>query len=219
MPKIDLHVHAQERSHCAHAGEESVIQAAIDYGLDGLVFTDHHRFVPPERLDELNRIYQPFGVFGGIEISLVEKEDVLVYGVRDPALEERGWDYVRLYDFVRQRGGFLIHAHPFRYRDPIGFPINRFPPDGIECHSLHVGLENSERVTEIAERLGLLQVCTSDAHRAEHVGIYYAEMERMPRDEDDLVEMLRAGACECGSMPERIAAINRGRAILNKPPV
>ena len=46
--KIDLHVHARERSACAKEGEESQIRAAIAAGLDGIAFTDHHLLVERE---------------------------------------------------------------------------------------------------------------------------------------------------------------------------
>jgi histidinol phosphatase-like PHP family hydrolase len=64
--KIDLHVHCQERSACGKATEEAQVQAAIAAGLDAIVFTDHHRLMPLERLECLNQQYAPFRVFGGI---------------------------------------------------------------------------------------------------------------------------------------------------------
>ncbi|MBE9507716.1 MAG: PHP domain-containing protein, partial [Chloroflexi bacterium] len=110
--KIDLHVHAKERSDCAIDGEEEIIRAAIAYGLGGLAFTDHQRLVPPERLAELNRRYAPFRVFGGIEITLLDGEDMLVLGVHDRELEARDWNYQDLFGFVREQNGFLALAHP-----------------------------------------------------------------------------------------------------------
>ncbi len=78
--KIDLHVHASERSSCAVSGEESQIRAAIAAGLDGIAFTDHHRLVNPQRLEQLRQRYAPFKIYTGIEIT-ANKEDWLVFGV------------------------------------------------------------------------------------------------------------------------------------------
>ncbi len=64
--KIDLHVHASERSDCSIAGERELIEDAIRFGLDGLVFTDHHRLVPPGHLGDLKDESPPFRVFGGV---------------------------------------------------------------------------------------------------------------------------------------------------------
>ncbi len=111
--KIDLHVHSKERSVCGRASEEEQIRAAIDAGLDAIVFTDHHRLISAERLQQLNEKYAPFRIFGGIEITL-DGEDVLILGVQDPALESMNWSYPSLHAFVRARGGFIALAHPFR---------------------------------------------------------------------------------------------------------
>ncbi|MBE0699700.1 MAG: PHP domain-containing protein, partial [Anaerolineaceae bacterium] len=67
--KIDLHVHARERSTCAIDGEESQIRAAIAAGLDGIAFTDHHRLVGCDRLEVLRKHYAPFKIYTGIEIT------------------------------------------------------------------------------------------------------------------------------------------------------
>lgn len=206
--KIDLHVHAQERSGCATSGEEEMIQAAIAYGLDGLAFTDHQRLVPPERVAELNRKYAPFRVFGGIEITLVEGEDVLVLGVHDPALEMQRWTYPTLFRFVREQGGMLILAHPFRFRETIQIDIEQYPPDAVEVHSANIGACDEPQIRALAQRLNLRLLCNSDAHNTKNVGIYYNELPRVPRDEQDLLTILKAGEYNCGCMAERITAFN-----------
>lgn len=207
--KIDLHVHARERSSCGRSGEEEMIQAAIAYGLDGLVFTDHQRLVPAERLIELNHKYAPFRVFGGIELSLTEGEDVLVLGVHDPALETQRWAYPALFRFVRERDGLIVLAHPFRFHEMIRIDIEQYPPDAIEIHSANIDNCNAPRIRAIAERLHLHLLCNSDAHDTQRVGIYYNELARVPRDERDLLAILKAGQYTCGRMEERVVALNR----------
>ena len=69
--KIDLHVHASERSACCITSEEGQIRAAIRNGLDGLAFTDHHRLVLPKRLEQLNKKFAPFIIFGGVAGTIV----------------------------------------------------------------------------------------------------------------------------------------------------
>jgi histidinol phosphatase-like PHP family hydrolase len=206
--KVDLHVHAKERSACGRSGEEEVIQAAIAFGLDGLAFTDHHRLVPLDRLDTLNRKYAPFRVFGGIEVSVAEGEDVLVLGVRDPLLETRRWSYLELFAFVRGQGGFLVLAHPFRYRDRIEVDVERHPPDAVEVHSKNTGVCDEAQIRAVLTRHGLRPLYNSDAHLAQHVGLYYNRLARVPRDEGELIEILRAGDYTCHGARERIARLN-----------
>jgi len=187
--KIDLHVHATERSYCAVSGEEEVIQAAISRGLDGLAFTDHNRLVPPQRIVELCQKYAPFRVFSGIEIN-ASGEDILVLGLDDPALETRSWSYRELYHFVRQHCGFIVLAHPFRFHNAIGVDIETYRPDGIEVRSTNIRTRHIARIRALAKRLDLPLLCNSDAHRARDVGAYYNILSRTPRDDSDLVSIL-----------------------------
>jgi histidinol phosphatase-like PHP family hydrolase len=206
--KIDLHVHTKERSPCGRSSEEEMIQAGIDYGLDGLVFTDHHRLIPIGRLKELNRRYAPFRIFGGVEISVIEGEDILVLGVRDTRLESRDWSYPDLFAFVREREGFLVLAHPFRFHDSVDIDLMTYPPDAVELHSNNIGVCDEPRIRDLLISVELFPVCNSDAHSAERVGIYYNQLLRSPKDEGDLMEILRTGQYTCRGMQERISAFN-----------
>ena len=40
---------------CSTANDDQMVRAAIEHGLDAIVFTDHNRLVPPARIEELNR--------------------------------------------------------------------------------------------------------------------------------------------------------------------
>ncbi|MGC9394990.1 MAG: PHP-associated domain-containing protein [Anaerolineae bacterium] len=195
--KIDLHVHSSERSTCARSREKEQIQAAIACGLDAMVFTDHGRLVPQTHLDAQNRKYAPFRIFGGIEITVEEREDVLVLGVHDSALESRMWTYPELHTFLRRRGGWLAIAHPFRYRPTIDVDLERYPPDALEVCSMNVPRGERDRIREIAARLGIEVVCNSDAHVTESLGVAYNCLDEIPADEADLVRLLRSGAFTC----------------------
>jgi histidinol phosphatase-like PHP family hydrolase len=191
--KIDLHVHARERSSCAKSGEEEMVRAAIQRGLDGLAFTDHGRLIPPRRVAGLNARYAPFRVFGGIEIRLAG-EDVLVLGLEEPLLERRKWTYPELHAFVRQHGGFLVLAHPFRYHDTVNLDVEGYPPDAIELRSVNIRADDEGRIRALAQRLDLRLLCNSDAHRAEDVGCHYNLLPRAPQDDEDLARVLRDSA-------------------------
>jgi len=199
--RIDLHVHSKERSTCGRASEEEQIRAAIDAGLDAIVFTDHHRLVSSERLRQLNEKYAPFRIFGGVEIS-AEGEDVLVLGVHDPALESLPLSYPALHAFVRARGGFIALAHPFRWHSTVTLEFERFVPDAIEVRSNNIPPDAEVRIRDIASRLGIPVLCNSDAHSTVPLGMYFNALERPPDDEQDLVALLRSGRFTC-SQPER----------------
>ncbi|MGC9356339.1 MAG: PHP-associated domain-containing protein [Anaerolineae bacterium] len=196
--KIDMHVHAQERSFCSRSSEEEMIQAAITAGLDALVFTDHDRLVPRARLTTLNVRYAPFRVFGGIEVSL-GLEHILVFGVQDPALEDGNWTYHELHDFVEARQGFLALAHPYRFRRRLHLDFMRLPPHGAELRSHNTPKRAASRIRDLASELDLVLLCNSDAHHVSDIGTYYNVIDEIPEDDAGLVAALTSGALRCPS--------------------
>lgn len=173
-----------------------MIRAAVDRGLDGLVITDHDRLVPPEELSYLNTKYDPFRVFGGVEIT-THGEHILVLGVQDDELESRWWAYPDLHAFVQARGGLLALAHPFRFNHRyLEVDVERFPPHALEVHSRNTPVQGEGRIRDVAARLGAHLLSNSDAHHRSDVGGYYNVLERRPEDEGDLVSILKEGAFE-----------------------
>lgn len=174
-----------------------MVEAGIAAGLDALVFTDHDQLVPRERLSILNAKYASFRVFGGIEVSVEEGEHVLVLGVQAPSLEIRGWTYPNLHTFVRERGGFLVLNHPFRYTQSLRVDITRHTPDAIELYSHNTPVDAETRIRRLASDLGMRVLSNSDAHQADRLGAYYTRLTTEPLDDDDLVAALRSGHYCC----------------------
>lgn len=196
--KIDLHVHTKDRSFCGNSTEEEQIRAAIDAGLDAIVFSDHDRLAPRARLQELNRKYAPFRIFGGIEIS-IGNEHILVLGVHDCALETRRWLYPELHGFVRKYEGFIAIAHPFRFNPNVKLDLERFPPDAIEVYSNNIAKHTEARLLSLAEQLGVPILSNSDGHHTGVLGPYYNLLEHTPTDEQELIEILKTGQFTCVS--------------------
>lgn len=211
--KIDLHVHAKERSRCAPDGQETIIRAAIGYGLDGIAFTDHDRYIAGERVGELNEKYAPFRIFQGIEVSTAEQEEIVVLGVFEPRLEEGRWKYPQLHALVRERGGFLALAHPYRYRKEVHVDVAAFPPDAIE---VSFSVSNQERIETLLRLSGARPISNSDGHRVLHVGMYYNYLHRVPRDDADLIAILKAGDYDCCGMPARLERMNEGLSAMEE---
>lgn len=190
--KIDLHIHTRERSPCASASEEEQIQAAIAAGLEAIVITDHFRLIAPHRLAALNRQYAPFRIFGGIEVTL-EGDDFLVLGVPDPLLEEPVWTYPELHAFVKDRGGFIALAHPFRYRSKIGPDLETYPPDAVEVFTPNTPISAEGEIRTLALRLGMRLLSNSDAHTTRRIGKYYNLLGSPAADDRELISLLRNG--------------------------
>jgi predicted metal-dependent phosphoesterase TrpH len=187
--KIDLHVHASERSNCATSNEENQIRAAISAGLDAIAFTDHHLLVPTSHLVELNEKYAPFKIYSGIEIT-AGSEDWLVYGINHPRLEREDWHYPSLVDFVHLAGGFITLAHPFRFGTTIRQDIESHAPDAVEVRSHNTPEHKESEIRNIATRLSLAPLTNSDAHNTTKLGKYFNIFPVLPKDDQDLVAQL-----------------------------
>jgi histidinol phosphatase-like PHP family hydrolase len=195
LMKIDLHVHTKERSECAHASEDEQVLAAVAAGLDAIVITDHHKFVPLARLDELNRQYAPFRILSGIEVT-VEGEDFIVLGLRDPELERQDWRYRDFHPWVQSRGGYMAWAHPYRYKSNLYELLEQLIPHAIEVHSPNTSPDDESRIRELAAHLGVPLLSNSDAHTPERLGRYYNILDVIPQTEGDLVALLKSGRYE-----------------------
>lgn len=192
--KLDLHVHSSEYSACAVANAETQIRAAIDSGLDGIAFTNHHAFVPSRTLETWNDAYAPFRVYGAIEITVKEGEDFLVFGTDDGSLESTEWEYPALHRLVRKNSGYIVLAHPFRYRQSVDAPLLDFPPDGIELHSSNTPDAAEARIRKLASRIEAKLFCNSDAHSPHSIGRHYNLTKDPLPEAKDLAGFLRSGA-------------------------
>lgn len=184
-----------ERSPCARASEDEQMRAALVAGLDAVFITDHWTLVPAKRLDKLNKRYAPLRIFGGIEVS-AEGEDLVVLGIQDSLLETYAWTYPELHTFVRARSGFLILAHPFRYRPAIGIDLHSYPPDAIELFTPNTPVSAQAEIRAAAQSLGIPLLSNSDAHSTERLGTYYNLVPGHGLDEQDIFAHLRAGKFE-----------------------
>lgn len=190
--KLDLHIHCSERSSCSVSPAEEMMAAARAAGLDGMAFSDHDRLAPRSWLEAVNRERAPFHVFTGIEVTTSENEHVLVIGLADPALEKRGWSYLDLRRYVRERGAFAALAHAFRFQDiPPG--VRDDPPDALELYSSNISDEHRPRIARLRDETGCPVIGASDAHHSRMIGRYWIELEAPAANDAELVSLLKAG--------------------------
>ncbi len=192
--RVDLHVHTSERSLCAKSPETDMIHGALAAGLDAIAITDHDWLALPEHLAMLNAKYAPFRIFPGIEVTLDPPTNhIVVLGVQDKALESGEWSYSALHAFVREREGFLIVAHPFRWSQELGLDVETYPPDAIEVASNNTPHDAAPRIRKLASRLEVPVLTNSDAHHTMQLGFHYNRLHRVARDAPTLFEIFRAG--------------------------
>jgi predicted metal-dependent phosphoesterase TrpH len=207
---IDMHVHTRRHSACGRGEPEEMVAAARRYGLDALVFTEHHVMWGTDELAELQREFPSVRLFTGVEISTEASGDLLAIGA-----EGTDWFEPRMPADVavkeaHARGGIVIAAHP--YRPGYGTEgLHELHLDAIEVYSLHMHIGVHRRAVELATARGLKMVGTSDAHAPDAVGLYAIRLDEPVASERALAEAILAGSYSMAADEDRVRALNRDR--------
>ena len=191
---IDLHAHSSGISRCCQIPAEEVLKTAKEYGIDGIVLTNHYQksYLQNDDADAFAKAYveefhytekiaEELGmkVFFGVEVTteLYKNVHMLGYGVSEKFVLENPrvfeLNQEELYKLVKVYGGVLVQAHPFRNGCTV---LDTAYLDGVEinCHPLY-GNSYQKELMEIAAENKLLLTCGGDYHadtyRA-HCGMY-----------------------------------------------
>ncbi|MFH1240715.1 MAG: PHP domain-containing protein, partial [Pseudomonadota bacterium] len=194
---VDLHCHSKF-SHDNYLEPEALIREAIEAGLDGVCFTEHHSLLaslPVEKIEVPDGFY----VFRGLEIS-TNQGHILVYGLRDDSWNIWGrnnyLDCRRVMERVYSLGGICVAAHPYRPHDSLGEDLSLM--NGLDAIETHNGLnsrEENDRAMRAASLNGLPSVGGSDCHSERQVGAAYTIFKNPISTIEDLVTEVRSGNC------------------------
>ncbi len=214
--RYETHLHTKEVSACGHTPAKDYIKFYMDRGYDGIIFTDHFfngnsavpRNLPwEERIDAFCRGYElakeegdraGFSVFFGWEFNF-EGDEYLTYGL-DKAWLKANPEIMQdtrqaYYKRVRDAGGLVVQAHPFRERGYLNaVRLNPYFVDAVEY--INIGNEPymDELVPQYADAYHLPMTGGTDMHNIEWgqtpSGI---ETEKKLSSIRDLVELVRSG--------------------------
>jgi len=188
MFRYETHVHTCEGSACASASGAAQAMFYKSRGFTGMVVTDHffngntaipHELPWEEKVNRFCLGYENakeqgakigLDVFFGWEYSY-HGTDLLTYGLDKEWLLKHpmvmDMDVNSYCDFVREQGGIIVHAHPFREADYIAM-IRLLPRKCDACeiiNSCRSDFENS-MAKLYAESYGLMPFAGSDNHSA-----------------------------------------------------
>lgn len=218
----ETHMHTEEASRCGKVSGAEMARAAKEYGYSGVFITDHHwggntrpdRELPWEEwVDEFCSGYEAakrvgdeigLSVFMGWEAGFRGTE-FLIYGLDKAWMkahpELRTVSVEEQYQLIREAGGMVIQAHPFR-EEPYIPEIRLFPEwvDGVEIinaqHSNPGGNrphpEYDRKAREYAAKYGLPGTAGSDMHRAELLGGGVAFKEKL-NSVQDFIRKIKSG--------------------------
>ena len=206
---IDMHVHTEEYSGCAHMSPEAMAQTAVDRGLDGVVITEHDYLWSQDELQALQTRFPALRILRGIEVSTAEGH-ALAYGVsaEDAASFYAHMPLADLTHTVHDAGGIVILAHPTRYEDDIPDEVYDAHIDGVEALSLNVRMYMERAIQSLASELDVPSIAGTDAHVTESLGFYGTDFHTPIETEQDLIAAVRTQAYSlCGDLG-RITAYN-----------
>lgn len=220
----ETHLHTNQSSACAWNSGYEMAKAAHEAGYSGIVVTDHNwggntgvdRQHPWEKwVQEFCKGYldakryadehEDFDVFFGYEAGFCGTE-FLIYGITPQWLMEhsniRTESIEEHHRMVREAGGFIIHAHPFREEWYI--PEIRLYPDLVDaveginathsCHksTAHNKTEYDDRAVAYANEHGLPMTAGSDIHSINLFGGGMAFRRRITSIQD-MCDAVRSG--------------------------
>ncbi len=218
MYKYEMHLHTYPCSGCSKSSMDEMVAVAAEKGYAGFAVTNHfwhgntgidrnlswEAFVEKFAEDwrrgvELGREYG-IDVLFGLEEGYTQGKEVLIYGLNPeevaaaPHIKERSLSV--LSDYVHEKGGVLVHAHPFRIASYIPEPDAVPDPrllDGVEVCNLNGAQNRNELAKAFAEENGLFGTSGGDVHCAADFGKAGLAFEHRIRDTKELVKALKAG--------------------------
>lgn len=188
MYKYETHLHTAQCSACASASGAEQARRYKQMGYDGIFVTDHffngnttitHFESWEQRVELFFKGYEDakaegekigLKVFFGLEYAYYGA-DILVYGVdKQWLLENDNICAIGFYQFVQRvkdAGGFLVHAHPFREADWYIHEIKLLPKwvEAVEIYnSGNSSQEFNQRAKWYAQQFNLPETAGTDNH-------------------------------------------------------
>ncbi len=220
MFKYELHLHTKACSACGISTIGEMIEATKKHGYQGIAVTNHfynggtridqslpwEEFVGAYEADWLEG--KALGdkldidVIFAVEHVYTPGKEVLIYGITPEEFKAetdfKRYSLEQISAFVRNHGGFLSHAHPFRVRPYIREPDAVPDPallDGIEVYNGSGAENRNELAREFADKHGLKYTSGGDVHKA--TVPYFAKsgiaVEKRITDTKELASTLRSG--------------------------
>jgi hypothetical protein len=183
----ETHVHTSEASLCGASTAEEQVRAYKKKGYAGIIVTDHfvngYTACPAELSweEKMRFFYSGYqaakaegdkvglDVFFGMEY-FIRGSEFLVYGLDlDFLIKHPGFDRLPLEAFsklVRENGGYLAQAHPYRKANYIKspFPVEPHLIDGVEVFNSSMDDGSNKKAFMFAKKHGLAMQAGSDSH-------------------------------------------------------
>ena len=212
----ETHMHTAEVSACAHASGAQQVAAYKKLGYTGIIVTDH--FINgyttcPKNLswEKKMRFFasgyeeakkagekQGLDVFFGWEFT-IRGSDFLTYGLDlDFLLANPGLDKLEIDKYsalVRNSGGYLAQAHPYRdeYYIENPFPVEPHYLDGVEVFNIMDKRASNFMALTFAEKNNLPKQAGTDAHGRGNVNYSGVALQKKAESIYDIINAIKSG--------------------------
>lgn len=214
MKKIEMHYHTKETGPCGMVAANESVKMYYEYGYAAIVVTDHFskETLGSSKENTWQAVISKFlkgflaaveaskdyevKIYLGMEIRFPQDDnDYLVYGINPHLLEKYPWMYEKNLEEFRKicdvEGLCIIQAHPYR-RGCI--PAKARLLDGVEVYNANPRHDSyNEKALLWAKEKQLLETVGSDFHRLGDLSGKGILVEELPRDEKELVGVLKSG--------------------------
>ena len=214
----EMHQHTAPCSGCAKGAPALTVSALKEAGFAGMVITNHFlhgntgidrslpwkEFVSYYENDYLAAKAQgekeDFDVIFGVEEHVGRGKEVLLYGITPELLyahpELGSGELAVISAVVREAGGLVFQAHPFRSRSYIPDPLETLPLaylDGIETYNAANPEDENRMAAAYAEKYGMLTCAGSDAHTEYREIRFGISCPHRIKTAEELVRTLKSG--------------------------
>jgi len=212
----ETHLHTIGVSKCATSAGAEYIAGYIDKGYSGIIVTDHffngHCGIPKKLpwKDWVNRFCRGYedawnegqrrglDVFFGWEETFQYYDDYLVLGLDKDWLFDHpecvNWTRAEQYRAVKEAGGCVIQAHPFRHRYYVQrIILSTGCVDAVECANFGNEPYEDALAYRYGKKIGKPMTAGSDIHHVSSIyknelnGVYF---NRKPKDILDMAKMI-----------------------------
>ncbi len=188
---IDLHCHTLPLSTCSALELADLVGVARERGLDAICLTEHDRAWSPAALEEA-RERLAFPLFSAVELT-TDMGHVLAFG-----LPAAGYSAIaaEVFEAAETAGALLFLAHPARdgllrvSRETVEYFASVEAANGSDTRLQNLAAAG------LASGFRLPGIGGSDAHTRAEVGRAATRFEKRPRDDAELLELMRAGRYE-----------------------
>lgn len=172
---LDPHIHSIY-SGDATPTPAQIIKRSQEIGLDAIAIADHNTLKGSQEALKISEKLDNFLVIPAMEVS-TSKGHIVALGITEE-VEKRNTPEQTIED-IRAQGGIAIVPHPYvHYREGLCGYVEDLDMDAIETlNSRYIFGISNWRARKLAEKRGIPQIGSSDAHFLRAIGSCVTELE------------------------------------------